>query len=202
MKACMRLLVCGWLVIAAAGPVHAQMPARDLTIELRQVEEGRDDGTHFAAGASALDLSWEPQTVRVRNGERALLRLREDIPMQWVQSVSVGSAASASAGSASTSVSTALAWFDAGQAMVVQPRWKGGNQPALLAIEAQQSSVQERTGADLPPQSRRSVATVVTAPLGQWVTIAVTGKLAPSGSYSSGSGQLARRLLQIRVLVP
>jgi len=189
----------------AAGPA---LPQRDLSVELRQVEQGRDDGAgHFAAGSDMggntennTGNKWEPQQVLVRNGAKATLRLNDAIPMQWTQSASApnpGGGANSGA-----SVRNALVWFDAGQSLSVQPRWPGGKKPAVVEIEVQRASVDARMGADLPKQTRSSLSTTVTVPLGEWVTLAATGALPRAGVYSSEAGFQVRRLLQIRVVAP
>jgi hypothetical protein len=95
-------------------------------------------------------------------------------------------------------------WMQAGQSMAVQPRWPGGGQPVKLDIDVQSSSLQAPTGsAELPSQARSQLATSVSAPLGQWVTVAATGGgRAQPGSYSSEAAADTRQLVQIRVLAP
>ena len=208
-------LLCGAAHFSCAA--EAPLPKRDLTVELRQTEEGREGGSSYSAGSSDNSL-WEPQLVQVRNGEKALLRMNDAIPMQWTQSASgpapaagqaAASANSTNAGSSSTvnfnaasSVSKALVWFDAGQSISVRPKWPGGNKPALVEIEVQRAAVEPRTDADLPQQTRNSVSTTLTVPLAEWVTIAATGKPPRAGVYSSESGLQKRRLLQLRVMAP
>ncbi|NVO07088.1 MAG: hypothetical protein HXX19_14740 [Rhodoferax sp.] len=187
------------------------LPKRDLTVELRQTEEGREGGGSYSAG-SADTPQWEPQMVQVRNGEKALLRMNDAIPMQWTQSVSGQDPAFKPSGSsgngnhvtinAASGVSNALAWFDAGQSISVQPKWPGGNKPAVVEIEVQRAAVDPRMGAELPKQTRNTVSTTLTVPLAEWVTIAATGRAPKAGVYSSESGLQVRRLLQIRVMAP
>jgi hypothetical protein len=211
------LLLCAALVSGPARAAGPALPQRDLTVELRQVEEGREEGGgHYSAGGADNSL-WEPQMVQVRNGEKGVLRMNDAIPMQWTQSVSgatpSGGAGTAlpSTGSASTSnvninaasgVSKALVWFDAGQSLSVQPKWPGGKHPAVLEIEMQRAAVDPNTGAELPRQTRNTVSTTITAPLAEWVTVAATGRSARAGGYSSEAAVHVRRLLQIRVLAP
>jgi hypothetical protein len=157
--------------------------------------------------------------VQVRNGEKALLRMNETIPMQWTQSVSgavPGSNQAKAAGSATSGngspisintpavsgVTQAVAWFDAGQSISVTPKWPGGNKPAVVEIEVQRAAVDPRMGADLPKQTRNTVSTTLTVPLAEWVTIAATGRAVKAATYSSESGLQGRRLLQIRVMAP
>ena len=206
-----RLLLCAALLAAGIPGARAAdvLPKRDLTVELRQVVEGREDGaTHYGAG-SEDSSTWEPQMVQVRNGEKAQLRLNDAIPMQWTQSASTQSpsgntvAGSAAAGTGTqATVNNALVWFDAGQSISVQARWEGGNKPALLVLEVQRAVVEARMGADLPKQSRNAVSTTLTVPLAEWVTVAATGKAARAGVYSSEAAVQGRRLLQVRVMAP
>ena len=194
-----------------APAAEPALPKRDLTVELRQWEEGREAGSHYAAG-SADAAPWEPQMVQVRNGEKALLRMQDAIPMQWTQSVSGQDPASKASGSgasgntvainAASGVGQALVWFDAGQNMSVQAKWPGGNKPVVVEIEVQRAAVDARSGEALPQQTRNTVSTTVTLPLAEWVTIAATGRAPKAGVYSSESGVQVRRLLQLRVMAP
>ena len=202
-----RAVWAGLAILVLATAARAQLPPRDLTIEFRQTEEGREAGQSYSAGPADPARTWEPQMLQVRNGEKASLRVQDSIPMQWVQSVStersVGIGQGGAQGaSATVGVTQGLTWFDAGQSLTVQPKWPGGNRPARVEMEVTRSAAGDRVGADLPVQSRNTVSTTITAPLGEWVTVAASGSSAQSGSYSSNSRQQVRRLLQIRVLVP
>ena len=108
----------------------------------------------------------------------------------------------ASASSSGGSVTNAVTWMDAGQSLKVHPRWPGGKLPVVVEVEMQSASVGERIGAELPQQSRSQVVTTVSAPLGQWVTIALSGRSAQQGVYGSDASSNTRHLLQIRVLAP
>jgi hypothetical protein len=217
MKAVFASVLTGLVLLCGAAQAADALPKRDLTVELRQTEEGRGEGSHYSAGSAENSL-WEPQMVQVRNGEKALLRINDAIPMQWTQSASGpdqasnksnGAGAAATGGTnvnvktdVASSVSNTLVWFDAGQSIAVQPKWPGGNKPAVVEIEVQRASVDARMGADLPKQARNTVSTTLTVPLAEWVTIAATGRMPKSGVYSSESGLQMRRLLQIRVMAP
>ena len=95
-----------------------------------------------------------------------------------------------------------MPWMQAGQGMTVKPRWPGGRQWVTVEIEVQSASVSPRTGTELPHQLRSETVTTVTAPMGQWVTIAASGSASQRGTYGSDAAPEARRLLQIRVLAP
>jgi len=188
----------------AADPKPATtsaLPKRDLTVELRQVED--TDTSGYTASTQPSRPALVPQQVLVRNGQKASLRISQSLPLQWVQSVQSNNASlsvsGASANSSGGGVTNALIWMDAGQSITVTPRWPGGKQPVTVEVEVQTSSVEERNGSDLPGQSRSQLATTVTAPLGYWVVIASSGKTPVAGSYSSAPSRDVRRLLQIRV---
>ena len=216
MHAVFASLLMGVALLGGTARAADALPKRDLTVELRQTEDGREEGGHYTAG-SADNAAWEPQMVQVRNGDRALLRLNDAIPTLWTQSVSgpapgsnpSGSAPAAATGTqvnvntpAVSSVNNALVWLDAGQSLSVQPKWPGGNKPAVVEIEVQRAAVDPQSGAVLPKQSRHMVSSTITAPLGEWVTLASTGKAPKAGTTSSEAGLQVRRMLQIRVMAP
>jgi hypothetical protein len=197
-----RSIIClTWMTVL---PALAQAPNRNLTIELRQVDEG--DGSGYSVRTQARDVLLTEQSVRVRNGEKAILKVSKSMPMQWVQSVSAQSAAlsasGASASSTSGAVKNALVWLEAGQTLKVQPRWPGGTQSVSVEITVESASIGQRTGTELPDQSKSELATMVSLPMGQWVTIASSGVVTQPGTYSSQVVNANRRLLQVRVLAP
>lgn len=178
---------------------HAQAPKRDLLVQLRQVEDARG----VAVSTQSREPLLTPQQIQVRNGEKASLRMGQSIPMQWVKSLTSKNA-SLSAGGATASetgggIVNEVTWMESGQSLSVLPRWPGGKQPVRVEIEVQSASVEARIGADLPTQSRNHTATTMTVPLGEWVTIAVTGGRSQSGVYGTDTGDEVRRLLQLRV---
>ena len=190
--------------LALSAVAYAQLPKRDLSIELRQVEEGREAAEGYRAGSSQSD-AWFSQSISVRNGEKGTLRAQQSVPMQWVQSVQSQANSltvpSAAASSSSGGVTQALHWFDVGQVITVTPKWPGGSKEVALEIEVQQANIKSGSNTDLPSQIRNQVSTTVTVPLNQWVTVAASGKsAAAAGSYRSDSAVDARRLLQVRVL--
>lgn len=195
-----------WLGLTAM-PALAQLPQRDLRVELRQVEE--NSGTVVSSTQSRP--LFESQQIQVRNGSQASVSVGQSMPLQWVQAVLALPAvhtASAPAAPAPTpdqrngGVVNQLTWLHAGQRLTVLPRWPGGKKDVSIDVEVQSSQVDARTGPELPAQSQRQVSTTISAPLGQWVTLAVTGKSASSGSYGSETTADPLRLLQLRVTAP
>jgi hypothetical protein len=185
----------------------ARESARDLTVELRQVQDGEQDnpnapGGAYSVGTANRGADFAPQQVRVRSGEKASLQINQSMPMQWVQKIEAQSAslsaARASASSSAGGVTQAITWMESGQSFTVTPRWPGGKQAVKLEIEVQSSAVDERTGSDLPATARQRYSTTVTAPLNQWVTIATSGSKSRPGSYSSSGSSGERKLIQIR----
>jgi len=209
------MVVAALVVLVGLCPrAHAGGATRDLSVEFRQLESDPSEQGHYSAGSDASANQWEPQMLQVRNGEKAALRLNDAVPMQWLQSAkSQSSSLSAGAASASASASirssggsatNALAWFDAGQSLSVEVNWNPAKPYAVLTIEVQHASFDQRVGGDLPRQSRATVSTTVTTPLAEWVTIAASGTdgdvAASTGSYRSDRGHHKRRLLQVRVM--
>ncbi len=205
----MKPLVLALLFSIATLSARAQLPQRDLQVSLRQVEE--------SSGAVVLSTQTRPlfesQQIQVRNGSPASLNVGQTLPLQWVQAVlALPAAHQASAAPAPSpnqrngGVANQMAWLYAGQRLTVLPRWPGGKKEVVIDVEVQSSQVDARTGPELPAQSHKQVRSTLSAPLGQWVTLAVTGKGATGGSsygiYGSEAATEPRRLLQLRVTAP
>jgi hypothetical protein len=195
---------CAGIVFLAISSVFAQLPKRDLSVELRQIEEAESAG--YSAGTQSPQALLVSQQVNVRNGEKATLALGKSIPMLWVQSMTAQNASLAASGASASqsggSITNALTWMDAGQSIKVLPRWTSAKQPVVVEIDVQTASVGDRHGAELPDQTRSQTTTTVSVTPGQWVTIAASGNAPQRGVVSSDGGSEARRLLQIRVLAP
>jgi len=198
---CTAVFGLAWLL---ALPALAQLPQRNLIVDVRQVEAGSDGG--YSVSTQSREALMTAQTVSVRNGEKASLNVSKSMPMQWVQSVSVQNSTLSSSGMSATNtgggVTNGLVWLEAGQSLQVQPRWPGGKQPVRVDIEVQSTSVAPRSGTELPDQTKSQLTTTVNAPLGQWVTMAISGSAPQPGVYSSQAAANSQRLLQIRVLAP
>lgn len=186
----------------------AELPRRDFVVELRQVAEsqnGADEPVTYSSTPSTAN-GLAPQQVRVQNGEKAQVRITQSQPMQWVQSATSQNATlragSATATQQTGSVTHAVTPVEAGQTLVLTPRWLGGSRPVSVAIDLQTVVVDERTSGDLPTTQRQQVLTTVTAPLRQWVTIATAGTSTPRNTYSSAGTGNAMQLIQIRISPP
>jgi hypothetical protein len=197
-----RLILVVLLSLATASAM-AQLPKRDLIVELRQVEDG---GAGYVVGTQHRAELLAPQQAQVRNGAKATFSIGQSIPLLWVESGGAYSASlAASAATASSrggGMQQALTWMEAGQKISVLPRWPGGTQEVTVDVEVQFSTVDaQRGGAQLPEQKHSQFVTTLGAPLGQWVTLATTGNSPQRGVYGSEAASDPRRLLQLRVTV-
>lgn len=210
------------------------LPQRNLVIEWRQLDEslamtgqqGAQGHVVSTTGGVALsggvtlstqrrdEQRTQSQQLRVLNGGRASVRVGHSVPLTWVQAAQ---AEPQSGGfnqpAAGAGVVQGLTWLEAGRQIVLQPRWPGGSQPAVVdvqvdsaALDAERPGMPAATvGSALPVQSRSQTVTTVLAPLGQWVTIARTGGeqvVEQPGSVSTLSSGAQRQLMQIRVMAP
>ena len=205
-RLCLAMVLLAPAVPQAATPSatrSAVLPQQDLTVEVRQVDEGARGGQTY--GTQPARELMETQQLQVRNGEKASLRLSEALPVQWVQSASVQSSAlsagGASASSTGGSVKQAVTWLEAGQTISLTPTWRGGKQAVKVDIDVLTARVEATTGGALPKQARSQVNTSVSAPLGEWVTIATSGTRPQRNTYSSEAASETRLRLEIRVVV-
>lgn len=202
-----RAMTCGALTCLLSLGAWAQLPQRDLTIEVRQIE-GTQDGaasSGYTVGTAPSQPTFAPQQLRVRNGEKASLRINQAQPMQWAQKIESSSTALSAGGATASStaggITQSVVWMEAGHTFTITPRWPGGKKPATVVVDVQTTTVDERTGSELPATGRQQLSSTLTAPLRQWVTIATTGTATPAGTYSSRAGAEPLRQVQIRVLV-
>lgn len=177
-------------ILAAAGPA---LPQRDLIVEWRDADVG-GMAWELRSGDAARDR--QAQVLRVRNGQRASLRLSVTRPVQtWQAAPGVWRGAAV----------PTTEWIDAGQALVVEPRWPGGTQPVVIVLSAQTVRFDPAVapGSVEPPQRGGDrIETTLAVPLGEWVTLATAG--APDRSphiVSSRDAAPSRRTLQLRVTV-
>jgi hypothetical protein len=198
---CPRIVALLFLLLAL--PALAQLPARDLLVELRQTDV---PGPGSSVATQSREARLAPQKIQVRNGVKAVFSLGQSVPLQWVRSVATQSAALKAPGVQASSrggaASQSLTWMDSGQKITVLPRWPGGQQAVTVDVEVQAAAVQQGNGTELPAQTRSLLVTTVTAQLGQWVTLATIGGSLAGGVYSSESAGETRSFLQIRLSTP
>jgi len=203
-----RMALVGFLLLATAA--SAKLPVRNMTVELRVVAQ-TETADVVVRTQPVQEHDLEIQKVFVMNGERAQVKLNRSMPLQWVKTaVSRTSSSTTAAGDVSSAqgkgVENAITWVDAGQGLAVQVRWPGGKQPAVVEVEVDTTAAETPAGHPLPSQARSRFATTVAVPMGEWSTIAVTGRrAAPAqpGVYSTRTVEAdAAQLVQIRVLAP
>lgn len=178
------------------------LPARNMTVELRVVDETppASGAQQWGAGAPAPAEEW--QRVGVANGEKARFEFSSAQAWAWTHTAVRGNGA----GSADA-VGQSLQWAQDVRALECEVAWPGGSKPARLAVSVQtQTSGLGSVEGVRPQPARAQVQTVVLVPLGVWFTLARNGPrpaLLTEGSYSSRSAAEANaQLLQVRVLAP
>ncbi len=195
-----RMVVAAWLLgsqIAAAqgaigGGSAESLPMRNLQIEVRQVRDGSQSSRQLGAqggitlspGQSGADIQVNAQDsmrnsnrdlvqrVLVLNGRQAAIRLGNAVPLRLVQTVVQGGVLRVIAGSV---------LVEANSGFAARPVWRGGS-TAELELAAVQSA---RTGV---PGAITSSATdtVLSLPLGEWVTMAQSDDALAASSSSLG----------------
>jgi hypothetical protein len=223
-----------------ADSAPPSLPQRNLVIEWRQIDDSEAAGQPAARLSTTVSTSGAQvnvsggvtvstqhrlgsrdfsQQLRVLNGGRTTVRINQRIPVMWVEAAQIQTNTAVGYGNPTTpragaTVVQGLTWLDAGRQITLQPRWPGGDQPAVVDIQVDSAAIEHErptlaamnSGAALPVQTRGQTVTTVLAPLGQWVTIARTGAEAHSeqrgvvSTMSATSQQ--RQLMQIRVLAP
>ena len=215
--------------LCASASMYAQnkkLPAQDLVLTVRQIDErqaGYRVGTQEERIVSQqLRVSHGAQAAMQLTQNVPMLWVSSVAAQSSQFSANAGGGAGANAGGgagggagASTNpsagssnvqassvggaVSQSLTWLQAGQTLVFRPFWRGDNQPVRLEVLVQSSRIDQRQGLDLPAQHSQQVSTEVSAPLGQWVTLAESGPVATPGVYRSQDAKEPRKLLQVRV---
>ena len=188
-------------LLAGVAGVAGPLPQRDLLVDLREADAVQPSTGAGAAGwnvrsADASAVRDRPaQQVRVQNGASATLRLTLTRPLQLWQAVP---------GALLPVAVPGTQWIESGQRLTVRPRWRGGREPVAVTVSAGASRLDPHVApgsAELPQQSDATVITTVSAPLGQWVTLASTGA-GDDGMSVIASGQAAasaQRVLMLRV---
>jgi hypothetical protein len=210
-------------LLLVATAVCAKLPVRNMTVELRVLSQADAQTLSLVGSTSAGDNGYvvrarpvqdgDPQVrkVFVVNGEKAQLKLGLSVPVQWVKTALTQSSSNTTASGDVTAtggkgVEHTTAWMDVDQSISVLVRWPGGKQPASVEVEVDMASLESRDEKNVPSQSRSRVATSVLAPLGEWVTIAVTGpRSRPEqlGVYATTASDSEQgKVVQLRVLAP
>ena len=202
--ACVALALCGSALLAKDKP-KPELPARDLSVELRQVDDGPAGG--YTVSTAPAVPTWPAQAMRVRNGETASLHIGQSMPVQWVQAVAAQSSSVAASGvnlsSKGGSVHNAMTWINSGQDLELTPRWRGGKEDVTVEVAVRSTQLGTQSASGLPSLNQSELVTTVSAPLGYWVVIAASGGTGASkGSYSSQPANEVRRTIQVRVTAP
>jgi hypothetical protein len=186
-------LVLATLALQSLAVTEVALPQRDLIVELREaVADGAATGWDLNSADVARDRV--VQNLRVRNGRSASLRLAVTRPvLSWQALPGVWGARAA----------PATEWITAGRALVVQPTWPGGARPVAVSLQAQSARFDAAVapGSAEPPQrGEAQLATLVSAPLGTWITLAASGAADGAGNVvDSRNSSAGRRVLQLRV---
>ncbi len=196
----------------ATAPTGVEsLPLRNLQIEVRQVRGSSQSGSQLQAqggvtlspGQSGANVQINAQDsqrdsnrdlvqrVLVLNGRQAAIRLGNSVPLRLVQTVVQGGVLRVISGSV---------LVDANSGFSARPVWRGGNS-AELELAAGQSA---RGGPGAYPPgaiSSSSTDTVLSLPLGEWVTVAQSDDaLSGSSSQLGGSAQSnSREALRVEV---
>ncbi len=192
------------LVWALAAPVRAAQPAAsvssppavNLLVEWRSVEAAPAGGGYSVSTRSLAAETPQAVQLLVRNGQPAVWRLNQSLPVQWTQGAARG------AGGAGA-VAQGLFWLQAGQALWVRPLWPGAEAPVQVDIRVEQQRAAAQATGPLPAQHSQQASSSLLLPLGVWTTFASSGAT-PSGGggYSVSTqalGEGAQRSLQLRV---
>jgi hypothetical protein len=179
--------------LGAAPP----LPRRDLLIELREADASQASSGSAGWSVRSADASMARerpvQQLRVKNGASAGLRLTVTRPLQVWQTVP---------GALLPVPMPQTQWITAGQSMLLQPRWPGGREPVSVTLSSDSSRFDPHVApgsAELPQRTEAAVITTVSAPLGQWVTLAATGADDSDMNVVASGQAAARHALQLRV---
>ena len=184
------------LLALAFAPQFASavLPARNLCVELREVDAGGSGAGWQVSTADARAVrEHTPQRLCVQNGEAATLALDLTRPVQVWQ---------AAPGVVLPTAVPTTQWMHAGQRLSVRPRWAGGREPVSVELAARTSrfdpAVAPRS-AEAPSRVAGDVQTTLRLPLGAWVTIASTGGATDNAGVVASSQARPGLVLQLRV---
>ena len=195
MQASRRRVVLGLGVLAALRAAAAP-PARNLLVSLRIVD---DDAA--LSGARAPSVTWgrtrsataAEQSVLVRNGASASVRLAQGMPVDEVDVVWTPWGPGGAVRSR---------WIELVDGLQVRPSWPGGDAPVSVELAIEHSAPGAQTGPGAVP-AQWSVLSTVQAPLDEWVAVAqLQARQAQAAVTTGGFGASTRsrqRVLQLRV---
>jgi hypothetical protein len=195
---------------ASACPQAGTGPLRNLQVELRWAEAREQRAQQAAAQggvvvgtAGGVDVHGQVvarsdrrdehtrllQRLTVLNGGSAGVRLGESVPLQWLD---VALTPQGPVGVLRQD------WVETGSSFQLRPQWPGGNTPVTVQL------AHESTGG--AGTQREGVFTTIQLPLGEWVTVAQSGRSErreDSGTLSSRDAERhTQRLLQMRISAP
>lgn len=213
-KAAGNLLV-SWRVTGGAdfrrqaqglGPGH-------VVIDSRHGVSGRA-GVEWSSQQGQVDQRIEQQ-VMVLNGGRARIDVRQQRPVTQWQWVAELDGRGRSLQSPQGALVSETVWLDSGQGLSVSPRWAGGRAPVVVELEAEAPVASAEPGhggrlsrhdTSAEEPARLTAQTRVAVPLGQWVTVASTGRQQTrQGGRGWGTADIDQgdhSLLEIRVSLP
>lgn len=192
-----RNLLVSWRVVSGG---EASNQARGLRQGQVVIDSERGVSGRGVVELSTRQLRQDQQAyqqVMVLNGRRVRLDLRQQRPVtqwQWASQWTPGAGGGLVSGQWSTpadqqeqrtrdprdprvGVVAQTVWVDSGMGLAATPRWPGGRAPVTIELEAEApvepASLARGGSSDVPPP-RLVAQTTVTAPLGQWVTVAQT----------------------------
>jgi hypothetical protein len=193
------------LLVPGVSIADAPLPARNLLVELRVVDDGRSarsatDGSTTVSSAGRVDAAGGfsaqsaaqrgelLQRVQVLNGASAGVQLVLGRPM--VDSEVLWTAWGAG-------VALRNAWLESVDALQVRPRWSGGAAPVQIDIAVQRSGPAADGSA-----AQLALTTSLQAPLGEWIEVAQIHGRSAALSPLTVASSARRRLLQLRVSLP
>jgi hypothetical protein len=188
------------LALSLASAVSAKPPARNMSVELRVLEEDDTVSPGVVRARQAPSAALPNQKVHIMNGERAHFEWGDSMPVQWVKSVQTQSVAQSTAAGGTlvgqaSGVENGLFWRESRQALTV-----------LVVWPVQTTAQEDRSGQNLPGVSTSRVTSTVLVPLGEWVTIAASGGVVSPekpGVYSAMPRAYgSNKRVQVRVLAP
>jgi hypothetical protein len=197
---------------AAKAVAPAALPAVNLVVEVRVIDEARASGhgDYTVSTLAAPRQAVETLQLLLANGQAGAVRLSGALPVQWLQGAARGGAPAASGGSAPTdragAVAYAVTWVPSGQSLSVRPQWPGGDSPVTLELNFSSTMLQTAPGTPLPATRTQQAGSTLRLALGVWTAFAATGVPQEEGEPGRVStltlAARGRQLMQVRVSLP